>query len=108
MNYNAMVAVAAIAADDSSLTASAERLARELQLPRCVLPCADYPYLLIYNADSHPVRLELHANQQRAPGPVFVEFVKGALGFRSRRTRRDREPLARAIGLRNGSLPPMP
>lgn len=101
MNYNAMVAVAAIAADDSSLTASAERLARELQLPRCVLPCADYPYLLIYNADSHPVRLELHANQQRAPGPVFVEFVKGALGFRSRHTRHDREPLARAIGLKN-------
>jgi 16S rRNA (guanine1516-N2)-methyltransferase len=101
MNPTAIVAVAATAAADSSLTACADRLAVELQLPRCALPCANYPYLLVYTAEAEPMRLELRANQPHAPGPVFVDFAKGTLGFRTRHIRRDREPLARAIGLKN-------
>lgn len=102
MTLNSAIAVAS---DNPAATEAADTLARELGLPRCALPCTDYPYVLMYNADHHPVRLELRATHQDAPGPVYVDFVAGALGFRARHGSRNKEPLARAVGLKGAAVP---
>lgn len=95
----------AVVGDDPALAEAADTLARELGLPRCALPCADYPHVLTYNADHRPARLELRATHKDAPGPVYVDFVAGALGFRARHGSRNKEPLARAVGLKGATLP---
>lgn len=95
----------AVAGDDPALAEAADTLARELGLPRCALPCADYPHVLTYNADHRPARLELRATHKDAPGPVYVDFVAGALGFRARHGSRNKEPLARAVGLKGAIIP---
>lgn len=95
----------AVAADGAALSDSADRLARELEIPRCTLPCSEYSHVLIYNADSVPPRLELRATYKDAPGPVCVDFVRGALGFRTRHGTRGKEPLARAVGLKGATRP---
>ena len=74
----------AVGADDPALIGYADVLARELGLPRCAWPCADYPYVLIYSAADHPLRLELRATHQGAAGPVYVDFTSGTTGFRVR------------------------
>ena len=95
----------AVAADADALNNAADSLARELGLPRCALPCADYPYVLTFSAASDPARLELRATHKDAPGPVYVDFVTGALGFRTRHGSRNKEPLARAVGLKGAAVP---
>jgi 16S rRNA (guanine1516-N2)-methyltransferase len=95
----------AVATDTAALTANADRLARELEIPRCELPCTGYHYVLMYKADSMPARLELRATHQDAPGPVAVDFVAGTLGFRSRHGGRNKEPLARAVGVKGSIFP---
>jgi 16S rRNA (guanine1516-N2)-methyltransferase len=98
--------IIAVAADSAALNPRADDLALELDLPRCELPCSEYPHILIYScSDSVATRLEFRATHQDAPGPVYVDFVGGALGFRSRRGNRTKEPLARAIGLKGRTLP---
>ena len=95
----------AVAADRATVGASADRLARELEIPLCTLPCGGYRYVLILHADDDAERLELLATHQDAPGPVSVDFVKGALGFRTRHGNRGKEPLARAIGVKGLTIP---
>jgi 16S rRNA (guanine1516-N2)-methyltransferase len=95
----------AVAADYDALNYAADRLAGELSLPRCTLPCSDYPYVLNYSASSEPPRLELRATHQDAPGPIFVDFVAGTVGFRVRHSSRHKEPLARAVGLKGAIHP---
>lgn len=95
----------AVSADDPALNDTAETLASELVLPRCTWPCADYPYVLLYSAAGHPPRLELRATGAAAPGPVYVDFAAGALGFRARHGGRGKEPLARAVGIRGTGVP---
>lgn len=95
----------AVAAHDPMLIEAADTLARELGIPRCEPPCAGYTYILMYTAAHHPARLELRATHKDAMGPVFVDFVTGAMGFRARHGSRNREPLARAVGLKGASLP---
>lgn len=91
----------AVGADDPTLTETAAVLARELGLPYCAPPCGDYPYALIRTT----ARLELRATHREADGPVYADFVAGAMGFRARHGGRKREPLARAMGLKGASLP---
>jgi len=91
----------AVAGDETA----AVDLASELGLPRCASPCADYAYVLQYNSAHHPARLELRATHKDAPGPIFADFVAGALGFRARHGSRGKEPLARAVGLKGASIP---
>jgi len=93
--------VVAVVGDD----AAAADLARDLGLPHCTLPCADFPYVLAYNADHRPARLELRATSVDAPGPVYADFVAGSLGFRARHGSRNKEPLARAVGLKGANIP---
>ena len=98
--------IIAVAADNAALDPRADELALELDLPRCELPCGDYSHILIYSRSaSAAARLELRSTHQDAPGPVYVDFVGGALGFRSRHGHRTKEPLARAIGVKGRTLP---
>lgn len=95
----------AVTAESAVVGARADRLALELEIPRCTLPCSEYGYVLVYRADAGAARLELLATHLDAPGPVSVDFVKGALGFRTRLSTRGKEPLARAIGVKGLTLP---
>ncbi|WP_303902674.1 class I SAM-dependent methyltransferase [Thiohalomonas denitrificans] len=50
-------------------------------------------------------RLELRQSGPRAPGPVFVDFVGGAVGHRRRFGGGRGQPIAKAIGLKKGRTP---
>ncbi len=95
----------AVVADSVVLSPRADELALELDLPRCELPCSGYSHLLIYSSASVAARLELRSTYKDAPGPVYVDFVGGALGFRTRHGKHSKEPLARAIGVKGRTLP---
>ena len=95
----------AVAADSAALSPRADELALELDLPRCELPCSKYSHILIYSSTSVAARLELRTTYPDAPGPVYVDFVGGVLGFRTRQGNRTKEPLARAIGLKGRTQP---
>jgi len=97
--------IIAVAADSSALGAHADRLAQELEIPRCEMPCSGYPYVLLFHADAEEARLELRTNYPGAPGPVFVDFVKGPMGFRRRTGNRGDELLARAVGVKGSACP---
>ncbi len=74
----------------------ARALAGRLGVPLLTRPDADYPYLLWYTDR----RLELRATGPNAPGPVYVDFLTGPLGYRLAHERGARQPLGRAAGLR--------
>jgi 16S rRNA (guanine1516-N2)-methyltransferase len=97
--------IVAVAADSVALSPRADELALELDLPRCEPPCSEYSHILIYSSAPVAARLELRATYKDAPGPVYVDFVGGTLGFRTRHGNRNKEPLARAIGLKGRTLP---
>jgi 16S rRNA (guanine1516-N2)-methyltransferase len=96
---------AAVAVEDPDFAEDARQLAQDLGLPLCALPCGVYPYLLVYSAGRASPRLELRAMQEKAPGPVYVDFVAGSLGFRARHGSRGKEPLAGAVGLKGANIP---
>lgn len=84
-------------------------LARRLNLPLCddaALAYANYDFVLRHgHADDMPI-LQIQANGPDAPGPLYVDFVGGALGYRKRHSGHAREPLARAVGIKSRLLAP--
>ncbi|MCG5510710.1 class I SAM-dependent methyltransferase [Ectothiorhodospira lacustris] len=78
----------------------AEHLARQLGLP---LQGPEHPggQVLVVT----PERLELRQTGPGAPGPVYVDFAGGRLGYRDRQSSPRNEPLARAAGLKKGHRP---
>lgn len=95
----------AVAAGDPAWHAQAEQLARELGLPFCgeaaAPACAAHAFLLSYAPHAPLPVLQLQARGPDAPGPLYVDFVSGALGYRQRQAGHSREPLARAVGIKN-------
>ncbi len=93
----------AVAANDPACDARAAQLARDLGLPFCggAAACAAYALLLSYAPGEHSPVLQLQARGADAPGPLYVDFVSGALGYRQRQAGHSREPLARAAGIKN-------
>ncbi len=76
-----------------------DRLARRYGLPTCAAqPSADWRLVLT------PQRLQLEARCSRQ-GPVYVDFVGGALGHRRRFGGGRGQPLARAVGMQRGRSP---
>lgn len=94
-------ATVAVSAADPVFTDTAAALARELGLPLCPPPCHKHPYVLTPGAE----RLELRLDHGKASGPLYVDFVAGAMGFRARHGNRGKEPLARAVGLKGTAAP---
>jgi 16S rRNA (guanine1516-N2)-methyltransferase len=93
--YPATVAVCA-GDDDQATLAKAAELARTLGLPLTGAADTSHELLLAVTAG----RLELRTTLPRGPGPVYAEFVEGALGY-SRRVSGSRL-LFQAIGFRAG------
>lgn len=95
----------AVAAADPAYGERAARLALSLGLPRCDEAASPhdstYPYVLSYVSGEHGALLQLQARGPDAPGPLYVDFVSGALGYRQRQAGHAREPLARAVGIKN-------
>lgn len=81
---------------------SAALLAEELGLPRVSEPIPpDFTHLLVLT----PERLELRELGPEAPGPIYADFVAGAVAHRYRFGGGRNQPLARAVGLRGGPPP---
>lgn len=95
------VAVAAeVDAEVPDLGDRAAALGEALQLPLLSLPDAESAslgFLLV----ATPRRLELRDMVDRAAGPVYVDFIRGATAFRGAGASR-RQPIGRAVGLDRG------
>lgn len=94
----------AIAIAEPTFTAASEALAQQLGLPLCdhgATARSEYAFVLHYvQRDEQPV-LQIQANGPDAPGPLYVDFAHGPLGYRKRQAGHAREPLARAVGIKN-------
>ena len=90
-------------AGSPSVRGSAAELARELALPLAPgWDCAHRSFALLLVVCEG--RLELQETGRRASGPVSVDFVGGATGYRRVSARSRRQPIARAIGRRGGPI----
>lgn len=91
-----------VTADPPVPPAQAAILATTLHLPLVAAPDqAATPYLLVLTPD----RLELRELGPGAPGPVYVDFVSGAVAHRRLFGGGRGQPLARAVGLKGGATP---
>lgn len=86
----------------ANLTAAAD-LAATLNAPLidCAPAKADFTHLLVVTAE----RLELRETRTDAPGPVYADFITGAVAHRYRFGGGRSQPLARAVGLKRGATP---
>ena len=80
---------------------TAVALAARLDLPLAALRSGEYQILLVHTDR----RLELRQIGPGAPGPVYVDFTSGPLGYRLRHGGGLRQLLARAAGLKPGYRP---
>jgi 16S rRNA (guanine1516-N2)-methyltransferase len=81
----------------------AERIARSLALPVASGPRDQrFPFLLALTDE----RLELRQRGPKAPGPITVDFLSGAVAHRRNFGGGRNQALARAVGLRSGVTPP--
>jgi 16S rRNA (guanine1516-N2)-methyltransferase len=76
-------------------------LAAQLGLP-LYNPAETAPALLLTLT---PERLELRQTGKGAEGPLFVDFIGGAVDYRRRQTSNRKEAIARAVGLKGGTNP---
>ena len=90
------------ASGDERAASTAAGLARELSLP-LVEDFEDvrrrFDLLLVVGER----RLELRETRRGAAGPIHVDFVSGAVGYRGRSGRSRRQPIALAVGLRGAA-----
>ena len=90
----------AILCKDDSRQAEAEKLAKILNIPHIQNPSAsegeNIKALLILEKDH--LSLELTAND--APGPIFVDFIRGPLEYRHRFGGGKKQLIARAVGIK--------
>lgn len=91
----------AILAAAKGQRARAAALAERLRLPLAPAATADYDFLLVVTES----RLELHATGRQAPGPVYVDFVKGSAGYRRLYGGGRKQLIARAVGVRKKEVP---
>jgi 16S rRNA (guanine1516-N2)-methyltransferase len=77
-----------------------EALAKQFELP-----CTDIQPVNTFYLTLTEQGLELHQPGKQAPGPIYVDFVGGALGHRRHYGGGRSQPLARAMGLKSGYNP---
>jgi 16S rRNA (guanine1516-N2)-methyltransferase len=91
----------AVCATTDDLQPRAAELAGRLRLPLTAMDDAVSPLLLVVT----PERLELRQTGPKAPGPVHADFVGGRTGHRRRFGGGKGQSIARAIGLKGGTIP---
>jgi 16S rRNA (guanine1516-N2)-methyltransferase len=85
-----------------SLYDKANALAKELAVPFTAYFVADgFTHLLVIT----PERIELHMQGANRLGPLYADFVTGALAHRRRFGGGRQQPLAKAVGLKGGISP---
>lgn len=95
------LSVLGVAAATPAQQPMAEQLAAALSLPLCSPDPHGDGLLLLQQAD----RLVLQQIGADAPGPVMVDFVAGRVAHRRKFGGGRGQPLARAIGLKQGWMP---
>ena len=93
--------IIAISHTDPGLAEKAGALAAQLSLP-LYNPAINTPALLLTLT---PDRLELRQTGKGAEGPLFVDFIGGAIEYRRRQGTNRKEAIARAVGLKGGATP---
>jgi 16S rRNA (guanine1516-N2)-methyltransferase len=88
--------------ESSAQTLQARALAARLELPFAL---ADAPLLLPLLLVVTPHRLELRENVPKAAGPVFVDFLAGAVDHRRRFGGGKDQALVRAVGVKGPKTP---
>ncbi len=91
----------AVSHTDPGLADTARALAAQLGLP-LHNPAETAPALLLTLT---PARLELRQTGKGAEGPLFVDFIGGAIEYRRRQGTSRKEAIARAVGLKGGTNP---
>jgi 16S rRNA (guanine1516-N2)-methyltransferase len=93
--------ILAVSQTDPSLADKASALAAQLGLP-LYKSGENAPALLLTLT---PSQLELRQTGKGAEGPLFVDFIGGAIEYRRRQTTSRKEAVARAVGLKGGTRP---
>jgi 16S rRNA (guanine1516-N2)-methyltransferase len=88
-------------ASDAALLPQGQTLATELSLPLVTEPPASCELLLQLTAE----RLQLQQPGPDAPGPVYVDFVEGAMGHRRKYGGGRGQLVAKAVGIKPGFIP---
>ena len=91
----------AVAPESESLREQSRILAQRLGLPDTDAGDRSLAFLLVLTRK----RLELRQTGPAAPGPLFVDFVHGPLGYRYRHGGGNKQLLARAVGIKRGRRP---
>jgi 16S rRNA (guanine1516-N2)-methyltransferase len=91
----------AVSQTDPELTKKASALATQLGL-QLYNPEEHVPALLLTLS---PDRLELRQTGKGAEGPLFVDFISGALEYRRKQGTSRKEAIARAVGVKGGATP---
>ncbi len=84
-----------------SLKSQAESLAQQLKLSIVSIDDTDHPALLVLTE----ARLELHSTGPKAPGPIYTDFLGGALAHRRLFGGGRGQLIARAVGLKKNPHP---
>ncbi len=94
----------ALLVSDAMYLPQAQILAAELGLPLLMAPSlAPESYELLLQLT--PERLQLQQLGPHAPGPVYVEFIEGAMGHRRRYGGGRGQLVAKAVGIKKGFIP---
>ena len=94
--------IAVTASPETSFTIDkAQELAATLDLPLAAPADTTFPLLLTVT----PEHLELRQTDPKGPGPVFVDFVSGAVAFRRKHGGGRKQDLGRAVGLKGNRCP---
>jgi len=91
----------ALAAEVGVSLEKMQRLAEQTNLPLTSLKHPGVNHLLVQTTR----RLELRQLGKGAPGPVFADFVGGKARYRRHQGIGARQPIAKAVGIKSGSLP---
>jgi len=103
-SQNIQPALAVFAVTDACLE-QASLIARQMQLP--LLGHADlraseeFPLLIWVDGNG----VGLRQSGRKAPNPVLIDFVGGALGFRGKRSSHSKELVANAVGVKGENTP---
>jgi len=96
------ITIAVTASPETPTTVSqAQELAATLKLPQTVPTDTTFNLLLTVT----PEHLELRQTGPKAPGPVIVDFISGAVAFRRKHGGGRKQNLGRAVGLKANRCP---